>query len=150
MTQPQRDPQDVSAALARLAADVAAVRRELAALDRLLVSLIEAQAEKVALALASADKAVLKAETATEKRFEGVNEFRQQLADQARNFMTRVEALAVLERHSERIQEVTDRLNRAEGQGQGRDKGRAGLYAAIGAVGVLITIFVWLANVLTR
>ncbi len=43
-------------------------------------------------ALAAADKAVTKAEIATEKRFEGVNEFRSTLADQAARLMPREEA----------------------------------------------------------
>jgi hypothetical protein len=46
----------------------------------------------VAAALASAEKAVVKAEGASDKRFEAVNEFRQQLADQATTFMRRDEA----------------------------------------------------------
>ncbi len=52
---------------------------------------------KTTLALAAADKAVTKAEIATEKRFEGVNEFRQTLADQAARLMPREEAQSKLE-----------------------------------------------------
>jgi hypothetical protein len=48
------------------------------------------------LALEAAEKAVLKAETAAERRFEGVNEFRQTLSDQARDFITRKEVEALL------------------------------------------------------
>ncbi len=47
--------------------------------------------EQVNLALASADKAITKADLATEKRFEGVNEFRKTLADQAATLMPRQE-----------------------------------------------------------
>ena len=43
-------------------------------------------------ALSAAKEAVLKAEGASEKRFEGVNEFRQTLADQQRTLMPRAEA----------------------------------------------------------
>jgi hypothetical protein len=49
---------------------------------------------KTTLALAAADKAVTKAEIATEKRFEGVNEFRSTLADQAARLMPREESLS--------------------------------------------------------
>ncbi len=42
-------------------------------------------------ALAAAEKAVTKAEVATEKRFEGVNEFRETLRDQAATLLPRVE-----------------------------------------------------------
>ena len=52
---------------------------------------------KTTLALTAADKAVTKAETATEKRFEGVNEFRGALSDQAANLMSRVESLTKFE-----------------------------------------------------
>jgi hypothetical protein len=46
-----------------------------------------AQKEAVNAALATSKEAVVKAENATEKRFEGVNEFRESLADQASTFM---------------------------------------------------------------
>lgn len=42
-------------------------------------------------ALAAADRAVNKAEEATEKRFASVNEFRQTLTDQTSTFLTRAE-----------------------------------------------------------
>jgi hypothetical protein len=50
--------------------------------------------EAVQAALVSAEKAVGKAEVATEKRFESVNEFRAQLSDQAAHFSTRDELVA--------------------------------------------------------
>jgi len=51
----------------------------------------KAQEQAVAFALASAEKAVTKAELAAEKRFESVNEFRNQLKDQTGTFLTRNE-----------------------------------------------------------
>lgn len=42
-------------------------------------------------ALAAADRAVNKAETASEKRFEGINEFRGALSDQQKTLVTRTE-----------------------------------------------------------
>ena len=42
-------------------------------------------------ALDTSEKAIIKAESATERRFEGVNEFRQTLADQASRLMPRSE-----------------------------------------------------------
>lgn len=57
----------------------------------------------VAAALESAEKAVGKAELASERRFEAVNEFRAQLADQAGTFMPRIEAEAQHRSLSERI-----------------------------------------------
>lgn len=52
-------------------------------------SLIDLQAEKVALALTASDKAITKAEAATERRFELLNEFRAQSQDWAARFATR-------------------------------------------------------------
>jgi hypothetical protein len=65
-------------------------------------------------ALDAAKEAVIKAETATEKRFEGVNEFRQQLADQAATFMPRTEGAVLFERYSADIGELKDRVSKIE------------------------------------
>lgn len=206
MTQPQPDPaRDVGAALARLAEQTTGLQRQVSRLEAVIAeharvfgemqnetesritalteaklttyrTLIDSQTEKVALALSSAEKAVTKAETATEKRFDSVNEFRQQLNDQAASFMPRTEAMqlsgqaterlrelaglvptlatraemqAMADRQAERIGELQDRINRAEGQGQGAKDNRAGLFAVIAAVGMLISIVVVVANLLT-
>jgi hypothetical protein len=53
---------------------------------------LESANKEVATAMSAADKAVTKAETSTERRFQSVNGFRSQLADQARTFLTRDEA----------------------------------------------------------
>lgn len=52
----------------------------------------KAMDEKTGLALTASEKAVSKAETATEKRFDSVNEFRGQLKDQAATLLQRNEA----------------------------------------------------------
>src|SRR6185369_3165104 len=52
---------------------------------------LEAVKEQSNAAMQAAAKAIDKAELATERRFEGVNEFRQTLSDQARTFMNREE-----------------------------------------------------------
>lgn len=49
------------------------------------------QEQAVQAALAAAEKAVVKAELAADKRFESVNEFRGQLTDQANTFISRLE-----------------------------------------------------------
>jgi hypothetical protein len=87
--------------------------------------LVESQAEKVALALAVSEKAILKAEEATAKaidkaeeagnnRFAAINEFRQSLSAQQSTFITRLEVDAAIGRGNERISEVSARLDRAE------------------------------------
>lgn len=65
----------------------------------------DGQEKAVSAALQAAKEAVTKAETAAEKRFDSVNEFRQQLSDQAASFMPRREAeqrLGVLEAQGNR------------------------------------------------
>lgn len=58
----------------------------------------EAAEKAVNTALESAEQAVQKAEAASDKRFESVNEFRGQLSDQTAQFVTRVEHTALKER----------------------------------------------------
>jgi hypothetical protein len=165
VTQPQQDPLGASpdhitagtaAAVARLSERMAGLDRQLADADKLTEArfvasrtLVDSQAEKVALALAAADKAVSKAEMATEKRFEAVNEFRGQLADQTRTFTPRVESDAAMLRLNERLQELTDRINRKEGQAVGVQDNRSGLYAALAAVAVVISVVIVVANFLS-
>lgn len=72
-------------------ADFKALQERVASLDRLFTTQLRAQDEKVQLALAASKEAVSKAETATERRFEGVNEFRATLADQAQTFASKAE-----------------------------------------------------------
>lgn len=103
-------------------------------------------AEKaVQTALESAEKAVTKAETAAEKRFESVNEFRGQLADQNASFMTRIEFDAkheALEKQVDELKKHSDRLH-------GRSGGQSALYGwIIAAVTVVVSIVV-MASVLT-
>jgi hypothetical protein len=116
-------------------------------------TLIDSQSDKVALALNSSDKAVLKAETATEKRFEGVNEFRQQLADQAGTFIPRKEAEQRMETLLERMEtlrhsvssddaKLDERLKTLE-QGASNMQGRMwALGTAIAAVVIVVNIVI--------
>jgi chromosome segregation ATPase len=62
--------------------------------------------------LLAAKEAVGKAEVAAEKRFESVNEFRAQLADQAGTFMPRSEAMTIVQSNTERIQAINTQLER--------------------------------------
>jgi len=63
--------------------------------------------EQVQLALIASDKAVTKADAATERRFEGVNEFRAALSDQSATLLTRNE-------YNVAHQNLTDKLARNE------------------------------------
>lgn len=216
MTQPQEDlPGDVGAALARLAEQNVGLQRQLTRMEAVFTeqvhtaleiqraseartlaltdakfvtyrTLIDSQAEKVALALEATKEAIGKAEVATSKaidkesqanadRFASVNEFRQQLNDQARTFMPRTEAVTLADqatlrireltelipqlatrlevqvmtdRYSERIGELNDRMNRSEGREGGAKDNKTGIYAALAGTVALIAIIVFVANLL--
>jgi hypothetical protein len=105
-----------------------------------LAAALTSQKESVRDALAAADRAVTKSETATEKRFEGVNEFRGQLKDQSSTFITRTE-------HASDLKGLTERLGRLE-QLQADSAGSArqtlwilGLLVAVSAV--VVSYLAW-------
>jgi DNA-binding helix-hairpin-helix protein with protein kinase domain len=96
-----------------------------------------AQTQAINAALASADRAVSKAEIAAEKRFEGVNEFRAQLGDQQRTLMPRTEAENRLNTLAEKIGVLegfrTEQLSKGTGASEG-------YRLAIGVVGLLLVL----------
>jgi hypothetical protein len=83
------------------------------------------------------EKAILKAETASEKRFESVNEFRATLADQQRTFMPRAEVEVMRDAMGERVGTMKEQLERllAERRGVG-----AGWGYAAGVVGLIVSL----------
>lgn len=93
-------------------------------------------------AMIAQEKANLKTETAYEKRFESVNEFRGQLADQAAMLMTRAEADAKFASLVEKVEALTGRINVGTGRSAGLSQGWGFLVGAVGviaaAVGVVI------------
>ena len=105
-------------------------------------TLIDAHAERVALALAAADKAVSKAETATEKRFESVNEFRQTLSDQTRSFISKVEFEAVRDANAARIADLVSRLDKIEGKAVGLNAGWVYLLGGLSVATTLVSVVI--------
>ena len=93
-------------------------------------------------ALMAAKDALAKAELATEKRFESVNEFRATLSDQARELMPRNEAQTLINALSTKLNDLNDRLNRREGTGSGMEKSWAALIAVVGIVIALGALYV--------
>jgi hypothetical protein len=92
----------------------------------------KAAEQAVAVALANAEKATVKAETAADKRFDAVNEFRQTLTDQASTFLPRTEYDAARTALSDRIAFNADRVGALElrltsrlDRGEGSDAGTA-------------------------
>jgi hypothetical protein len=82
-------------------------------------------------ALAAQERAVNKAEVATEKRFESVNEFRATLADSARLLMPRSEAEQSFRVLAEKNDVLAKRLDARDAQGQGLNQGWLILVALI-------------------
>lgn len=78
-----------------------------------------AQEKAVASALQAAKEAVLKAEGAAERRFDAVNEFRAQLADQAATFIPRLEAEQRMSQQAERIVKLESRSDHQAGKAGG-------------------------------
>lgn len=94
-------------------------------------------------ALAAADRAVTKAETASEKRFDAVNEFRATLADQQRNLMPRGEVEILIRSLNEKI----DALNLTTITKQSKDIGQR---EGIGTVAVVAGIISVIIAILSR
>ena len=108
-------------------------------------------AEKaVSTAMASADRAVLKAENAAEKRFEGVNEFRATLADQAARLMPRQESEVSLAAMREKIDAALIRVNTIEASKHGATDNTKMLLAALGSALAVAGLFLALRSAPTQ
>lgn len=101
-------------------------------------------------------EATRKAEAASEHRFDGVNEFRGQLRDQAATFIPRLEydtrqaALAEIVRASlasldERLTGLLSRLDRIEGKSTGLNAGWGYLIGGVGLLATTISLLTFFA-----
>lgn len=95
---------------------------------------LEGQKLSVVAALAAADRAVAKAEVASEKRFDSVNEFRNTLADQQRTLMPRAEVEIVIKSLEDKITGLNSRLDKYEGQKTGTKEGWGWAVSAISLI----------------
>lgn len=92
-------------------------------------------------------KAIEKAELASEKRFEGVNEFRATLADQQRSLMPRQEAEVLIRALNDKLASLKERV---DGQTAERVGVKGGWGFAIGAIGLVllvVSIIGWLLRI---
>jgi len=122
------------------------VEQRFADQEKAVQAALVAQEKAVAAALTAAKEAVDKAQIASEKRFDSVNEFRAQLADQASTFMPRNEAEQRMSALAEKISDLTDRMNITDGTRSGQQLSRGAFYAALGAAATIIGLIVLLAN----
>lgn len=111
--------------------------------DRRYEQRFEAQTEAVSAALTSAKEAVDKAETAATRRFESVNEFRAQLADQAGTFMPRLEAEQRIGQLAEKIDDIKG--TRSQGFAQGGQVTVMAL-AALASIAAVISVIIALTH----
>jgi hypothetical protein len=108
------------------------------------------QDKAVQAALLAAKEAVLKAEVASEKRFESVNEFRAQLADQTNTLMPRAEVNTRFDSLSEKISDLTSRITRTEASTTGSQLTVGRVIAIVGVfvafLGIILSLVVLIAN----
>jgi uncharacterized protein YicC (UPF0701 family) len=102
------------------------------------IARIAAQDRAVGVAMSAAEKASDKAEDAASKRFDSVNEFRGQLADQAKSFMNRETAEALFAA----LQEKIDNLRQDRALTAGKSLGMNALWALI-VGGIMLAVLVY-------
>ena len=108
--------------------------------DRRYQQRFTAQEQAVAAALTSAKEAVSKAEAASEKRFDSVNEFRATLADQSATLISRTEVDQRFKGIDEKVDIIMGRMDRLEGRAGGQTSTWAYIIAGIGLVGTIVGI----------
>lgn len=106
-----------------------------------------AQKESINAALAAADRAVLKAELATEKRFESVNEFRATLDQQQRTLIPRTEVNVLMGGVTEKIDGLIKQVDTLQAERLGI---RGGWGYAIGVVGLIVLIVTLIGFVMSH
>jgi len=118
---------------------------KISALDRFCNTSFIQQKERVDMALAASDKAITKAEQTTEKRFEGVNEFRAALSDQAQLMLTRTEYQASQQTMNARIAMTAEALTKLEARLVGKHEGVGGIGSIVIGVAVALSSLVSVA-----
>lgn len=109
--------------------------------QKALTDALLAQEKAAGAALQAANAAVAKAETANEKRLDGVNEFRGALDDYARTLMPRTETVTLIAGLTEKIDSLEKRTNTSEGRTVGVGQFWGALLAVAGlALGIGIFI----------
>jgi len=146
----------------RYATQVKAVDAAFLAQQTAMSTALAAADRAVGTAMTAAEKATAKAEIAADKRFDAVNEFRAQLADQAATFMPRGEADTRLRAMSDRVgadaersnvrhaeletrlvramTELTSRVDMAAGRSTGVSASWGYLIGAVGLIGGIVAL----------
>ena len=93
-------------------------------------------------ALAASDRAVNKAEVASEKRFDAVNEFRATLSDQQRNLMPRNEVEILINGLNEKVDSLSMAAISKQSEGVGQRTGMATAALIAGVVSAVVGVLV--------
>lgn len=103
-------------------------------------ALLAAQKEAVAIAQGAADRAMVKAENASEARFAGVNEFRQSLNDYQRTLMPRNESEIRFKAIEDKVETIEKLLVQNQGKGQGLHAGWSYIVGGLGALAIIVDL----------
>lgn len=112
-----------------------------------LLALLDESDKRYTQRFQSQETAILKSEVATEKRFEGVNEFRSALSDKERSLMPRPEFEALHKTVLDGLDGLSKRIILLEGvktgnkEGWGFTVGVIGLILSLLSIGSLIVIY---------
>lgn len=109
--------------------------------EKAVAAALAAQEKAVAAALAAAKEAVTKAETATERRFENSNEWRNTVETLQRTYMPRTESEQQLKALTARVDVLAGRVNSREERGRGMGEIWAYIIGGVGVVAALVAIF---------
>jgi len=95
----------------------------------------------IKVAVNSAKEAVDKAEKASEKRLDGLNELRGAMTDQSATYITRETVSAMTSALSARLDLIKERQDRMEGRGSGLQQGWGYIVGAVGLALGLVSLF---------
>lgn len=99
-------------------------------------------------------QALTKQDAATEKRFEGVNEFRNQLRDQNVTFMARTEALSRIDANAAKIDQLSKQISDREATSAGSTQTwgllAAGLLLFCTVIGMIVGVIGFIFVVASR
>jgi multidrug efflux pump subunit AcrB len=114
--------------------------------DKKYMQMFKASQDAVSAALAAVHETNNKAEMAAEKRFESVNEFRSTLSDQASRLLPRSEYDSAHNSLSERVRELSARVDRQEGSKSGVNSAWLYLVGFVSLLSSTMAIFIAFSN----
>lgn len=136
-----------------LASQVKQIEMALSAADKLEVGRIQTVHEKTDAVIAemgtinnASEKAIAKAEASVEKRFDTYDKAVQALRDLVNNAMPRAEVITLVKASTDKIGDLTDRINRTEGKGAGMGQIWGYIVGAGGVIVAMVALFGWLGT----